>query len=71
MQFAEYSQHIRQIFAQRQLYRKGSLCSGGSRGGSGGSLESPSPVFNYPMKMKKFGLSETKLFHFHGIFKKI
>ena len=23
MQFAEYSQHIRQIFAQRQLFRKG------------------------------------------------
>ena len=28
------------------------------------------PVFKYPMKMKLFGLSETKLFHFHGIFKK-
>ena len=25
MQFAEYSQHIRQIFAQRQLFRKGTL----------------------------------------------
>ena len=24
----------------------------------------------YPMKMKLFGLSETKLFHFHGIFNK-
>ena len=24
----------------------------------------------YPMKMNKFGLSETKLFHFHGIKKK-
>ena len=23
----------------------------------------------YPMKMKKFGLTETKLFHFHTIFK--
>ena len=23
MQFTEYSQHIRQIFAQRQLFRKG------------------------------------------------
>ena len=23
----------------------------------------------YPMKMKKFGLTETKLFHFNGIFK--
>ena len=23
----------------------------------------------YPLKMKQFGLSETKLFHFHGIFK--
>ena len=29
----------------------------------------PAPVFKYPMKMKTFGLSETKLFHFHGIFK--
>ena len=28
------------------------------------------PVFKYPMKMKKFGLSETKLFYFHRIFKK-
>ena len=27
-------------------------------------------VFKYPMKMKQFGLSETKLFHFHGIFRK-
>ena len=24
----------------------------------------------YPMKMKSFGLNETKLSHFHGIFKK-
>ena len=23
----------------------------------------------YPMKMKQFGLTETKLFHFHKIFK--
>ena len=23
----------------------------------------------YPIKMKEFGLTETKLFHFHGIFK--
>ena len=30
-----------------------------------------SPIFKYPMKTKQFGLSETKLFHFHGIFKKI
>ena len=30
----------------------------------------PPPVFKYPMKMKEFGLSETKVFHFHGIFKK-
>ena len=36
--------------------------SGGSRGGSVG--------FKYPMKMKSFCLSETKLFHFLGIFKK-
>ena len=26
-------------------------------------------LFEYPMKTKKFGLSETKLFHFHGIFR--
>ena len=25
--------------------------------------------FKYPMKMKQFGLTETKLFHFHRIFK--
>ena len=30
----------------------------------------PHPHFKYPMKMKQFGLSETKLFHFHGAFKK-
>ena len=30
----------------------------------------PAPVFKYPMKMKLFGLSETELYHFHGIFKK-
>ena len=43
------------------------ISSGGSRGGW---LEppSPSPIFKYPMKMKCFG--ETKLFHFHRIFKK-
>ena len=29
----------------------------------------PAPVFKYPMKMKSFGLSETKWFHFHGILK--
>ena len=28
------------------------------------------PVFKYPLKMKYFGLNETKLFHFYGIFKK-
>ena len=33
------------------------------------SPEPPASVFNYPMEMKYFGLSETKLFHFHGIFK--
>ena len=40
-------------------------------GGTGGSLEAPSPipVFKYPMKTKQFGLSETKLYHFHGIVK--
>ena len=26
-------------------------------------------AIKYPMKMKYFGLSETKLFHFPGIFK--
>ena len=38
-----------------------------------GSFEPPPrPLFffKYRMKMKLFGLSETKLFHFHGIFKK-
>ena len=34
------------------------------------SLSIPTPpVFKYPMKVKYFGLSEIKLFHFHGIFK--
>ena len=28
------------------------------------------PLFKYPMKIKLFGLTETKLFHFHGIFRK-
>ena len=30
----------------------------------------PPPVLKNPMKMKLFDLSETELFHFHGIFKK-
>ena len=48
------------------------LISGWSRGGSGNSLEPPLPlVFKKPIKMKWFGLSETKLFHFHWIFRKI
>ena len=36
------------------------------------SIEPPSPpsVFKYPMEMKTFGLNETKLLHFHGIFRK-
>ena len=42
--------------------------------GGSGALEPPPPphasVFKYSMKMKYFGLDETKLFHFHGIFKK-
>ena len=48
----------------------------GSRGHSGVSLEPPSPppVFKNLMKMKLFVrpnyLTETKLFHFHWIFKK-
>ena len=33
-------------------------------------IPSFAPVYKYPMKMQLFGLSETKLFHFHGIFKK-
>ena len=38
-----------------------------------GSLGLPSPPrgLKNTMKMKLFGLNETKLFHFHGIFKKI
>ena len=30
----------------------------------------PPHVFDYHMKLKSFGLSETKLFHFMGFFKK-
>ena len=33
-------------------------------------LPAPSPVVKYAIRMKLFGLNETKLFHFHGIFKK-
>ena len=29
-----------------------------------------SQFFKYPIKMKLFGLTATKLFHFHGLFKK-
>ena len=44
--------------------------SGGSRGGSGGSLEPHSlpNVFKYLLKMKRF--DETNLFHIHEVFKK-
>ena len=37
-----------------------------------GARLNPSSVllFKYPLKMKLFGLTETKLFHFHGIFMK-
>ena len=43
----------------------------GDSGGGGGFalIPLPAPLFRYPMKMKYFGLNETKLFHFHGIFK--
>ena len=41
-----------------------------SRGRSGVRLNTlPIPRFNYPTKMKLFGISEAKLFHFHWIFK--
>ena len=36
-----------------------------------GFAQLPPPIFKYPMKMKYFGLSETKLFHFHGILRKM
>ena len=39
-------------------------------GGWVAGTSSATSVFKYPMKMKSFGLSETKLFNFHGIFKK-
>ena len=38
--------------------------------GVGGLLCYIISFFKYPMKMKQFGLTETKLFHFHRIFKK-
>ena len=44
--------------------------SGGSRGGSGGSLDPPlcpNPHFLISYETEIIGLSETKLFHFHGI----
>ena len=52
------------------------LNSGGSRGGSGSTLERPLTLsrFWFPMKMKQFIFKETKiickLLQFHGIFKK-
>ena len=37
---------------------------------AGGLFESPPrPVLKYSTKMNQFGLSETKFFHFYGIFK--
>ena len=33
------------------------------------AVRSPLLAIKYPMKMKYFGLTETKLLHFHGIFK--
>ena len=47
--------------------KKLSLGCGGSRGGSGVSLEPPPRL---PYEIKYFGLSETKIFHFHRILKK-
>ena len=44
--------------------------SGGSRAGLGGLLEPPSPPRLKYVKMKLFGLIETKLFNVHGLFKK-
>ena len=32
-------------------------------------VRSPLPAIKHPMKMKYFGLTKTKLFHFRGIFK--
>ena len=40
------------------------------RGFAGPPPPPPPPIFKYLMEMRKFGLSETKLFHFHGILKK-
>ena len=34
------------------------------------SPDPPPPPLKYSMKRKQFGPNETKLFHFHGIFKK-
>ena len=47
--------------------------SGGPRGGQearSNPSPPPPPVFKYPMKKKLFGLTETNLFHFHGILNK-
>ena len=40
------------------------MCKGGGR-----FADPISFYLIYPMKMKEFGLNETKLFRFHGIFK--
>ena len=40
------------------------------RGGVALQILSYSSFLKHPMKIKSFGLSKTKLFDFHGIFKK-
>ena len=54
--------------ADQDFYRSSAVAD--PDGGSEGSLgpPSPPPVFKNPMKMKINGLSEFKLFNFHGIF---
>ena len=42
----------------------------GGGGGGFASLILSHFFLKYPMKIKLFGLTETKLFHFHKIFKK-
>ena len=56
----------RRIFRFTVQYQNINMFSGGDRGGSGGRSNPLLPAFKYPM-----GLTETKLFHFHGILKKI
>ena len=61
-------QHVKGYIKQLVIFQGGLGPNSLLRGFAG--TPSPPSVFKYPMKMRSFGLSETKLSHVHGIFKK-